>query len=57
MKQKEVNGVEILEELKQLDYELYIRTQGFSHLSEEQWDWLIYNFKSYKIERKSNEKS
>lgn len=44
MKQK-VSGAEILEELKQLDYELYIRTQGFSHLSEEQWDWLIYNFK------------
>ena len=40
-------GVKILEELKQLDYELYIRTQGFSHLSEEQWNWLIYNFKSY----------
>ena len=46
MKQK-VSGVEILEELKQLDYELWIRTQGFSHLSEEQWNWLIYNFKSY----------
>ena len=40
-----MSGVEILEELKQEDYELWIRTQGYSHLSEEQWDWLIENFK------------
>lgn len=33
-----MSGVEVLNELKQLDYELYIRTQGYSHLSEEQWD-------------------
>ena len=39
-----MEGVEILKELKQLDYELYIRI-GKSHLSEDQWDWLIYNFK------------
>ena len=41
---QEEYSVEILEELKQLDYELYIRI-GKSHLSEDQWDWLIYNFK------------
>lgn len=43
-----MSGVQILEELKQLDYELWIRTQGFSHLTEDQWDWLIDNFKYYK---------
>ena len=37
-------GIERLKELKQLDYELYIRTTK-SHLSEEQWEWLIQNFK------------
>lgn len=36
-----MSGKEILEEMKQEDYELWIRTQGHSHLSEEQWDWLI----------------
>ena len=45
-----MSGVEILEELKQLDYELWIRTQGKSHLSEEQWDWIIKNFKIKKEE-------
>lgn len=35
---------EILEEMKQRDYELFVRTQGYSHLSEEQWDWLIKEF-------------
>lgn len=38
------NLIKILEELKQTDYELFIRTQN-SHLSEEQWDWLINNTK------------
>ena len=44
MKQAET----ILKELKQLDYELFIRTQK-SHLSEAQWDWLIENFKEASI--------
>ena len=35
---------DILEAMKQEDYELWIRTGGKSHLSEEQWDWLIENF-------------
>lgn len=39
-----MSGKEILEELKQEDYELWIHTQGYSHLSEEQWDWLISEF-------------
>lgn len=52
MKQKVSDG-KILEELKQLDYELY-QTQGFSHLSEEQWNWLIYNFKSYNTKQKDS---
>ena len=39
------NFINILKELKQEDYELYIRTQGCSHLSECQWDWLINNVK------------
>lgn len=47
------SGVVILEILKQLDYELY-QTQGFSHLSEEQWNWLIYNFKSYNTKQKDS---
>lgn len=33
-----------LEELKELDYELYIRT-GYSHLTEEQWDFIIKSYK------------
>lgn len=37
--------IEKLEELKQQDYELWIRTQGYSHLSEEQWNWLIDQIK------------
>ena len=45
-----MSGVQILEELKQLDYELWIRTAGYSHLTEEQWDWLIDNFKYLKKE-------
>lgn len=32
---------EEIEELKQLDYELWVRTSGYSHLDEKQWDWLI----------------
>lgn len=43
--------ISILENLKQEDYELWIRTQGKSHLSEEQWDWLIETVK----ERSKNE--
>ena len=39
-----MSGKEILEELKQEDYELWIHTQGYSHLSEEQWEWLISEF-------------
>ena len=38
-------AIHLLEEMKELDYELWIRTNGYSHLSEEQWDWLIDNFK------------
>ena len=45
-----MTGVQILEELKQEDYELWIRTSGHSHLSEEQWDWLINNFKRLQTE-------
>lgn len=41
----EDNVVEKFKELKQLDCELRIRTQGHSHLSEEQWDWLIEQLK------------
>ena len=43
---KEIKNEEtILEKLKQEDYELWIHTQGKSHLSEEQWDWLIQTVK------------
>lgn len=45
-----MSGKEILEEMKQEDYELWIRTQGYSHLSEEQWDWLINNFEKRRKE-------
>lgn len=38
-------AIHLLEEMKEHDYELWIRTNGYSHLSEEQWDWLIDNFK------------
>ena len=38
--------VRVLEELKQFDYELWIRLSGYSHLSEAQWDWLIDYIKS-----------
>lgn len=31
--------IERIEELEQLDYELYCRT-GKSHLNEQQWEWL-----------------
>ena len=44
-----MTGVQILEELKQEDYELWIRTSD-SHLSEEQWTWLINNFKRIQTE-------
>ena len=37
------SGKEILEEMAQEDYELWIWIQQ-SHLSEEQWKWLIENF-------------
>lgn len=39
-----MTSIRILEEMKQQDYELWIRTQGYSHLTEEQWDWLITNY-------------
>lgn len=39
--------IDILENMKQDDYELWIRTVGYSHLSEEQWEWLIRNFKEH----------
>lgn len=42
MDSKEIVG--ILEQLKQEDHELWIRTSSKPHLSEEQWDWLIKNF-------------
>ena len=45
-----MSGKEILEEMKQEDYELWIRTLGYSHLSEEQWDWLINNFEKRRKE-------
>ena len=48
-------GVDILEESKQLDYELHIRI-GKSHLSEDQWDWLIYNFKDQLEKKRKNER-
>lgn len=37
-------AIHLLEEMKELDYELWIRTNGYSHLTEKQWDWLINNF-------------
>ena len=43
-----MSSIEVLEELKQEDYELWIHTQGYSHLSEEQWDWLIQEFERHK---------
>ena len=43
-----MSGLEVLKELKQLDYELFVRTQGYSHLSEEQWNWLIWNYELLK---------
>lgn len=46
-----MSGKEILEEMRQLDYELYINTQGYSHLSEEQWDWLIKTFEEMRKQR------
>ena len=51
-----MSGVKILEELKQLDYELLTRI-GKSHLSEKQWDWLIDNFAEMELkEEKENDK-
>ena len=44
-----ISGIEILKELKQEDYESYCH-RGFSMLREEQWDFVIDNFK-----RKKNE--
>lgn len=37
--------IQILQDLMQEDYELWIRTSGYSHLSEEQWEWLIEEVK------------
>ena len=48
-----MSGKDILEEMKQEDYELWIRTRGHSHLSEEQWDWLIDIFEK-KMKEKCN---
>ena len=51
-----MSGVKILEELKQLDYELFARV-GKSHLSEKQWDWLIDNFAEMELkEEKEDDK-
>ena len=50
-----MSGIRILEELKQLDYELFARI-GKSHLSEKQWDWLIDNFAEMKLKEKKNDK-
>lgn len=50
-----MSGIRILEELKQLDYELFTRI-GKSHLSEKQWDWLIDNFAEMKLKEKKNDK-
>lgn len=44
----------LLKELMQLDYELYCRI-GKSHLSEDQWEWLIEQFKIYEIKEGKNE--
>lgn len=38
-----MSGRQILEELKQQDYECYCHL-GFSHLSEEQWDYVIRHY-------------
>ena len=35
---------QILEDMKQEDYETWIRMIGKSHLSEERWDFVIKNF-------------
>lgn len=37
-------AINALEELKELDYELYIRT-SYSHLMEDQWDFVIKRYK------------
>ena len=50
-----MSGIRILEELKQLDYELFTRI-GKSHLNEKQWDWLIDNFAEMKLKEKKNDK-
>lgn len=43
-------AIHLLEEMKELDYELWIRTKGYSHLTEKQWDWLISNFREMEQE-------
>lgn len=43
-------AIHLLEEMKELDYELWIRTNGYSHLTEKQWDWLISNFQEMEQE-------
>lgn len=37
-------AINTLEELKELDYELYIRT-GYCHLMEDHWDFVIKRYK------------
>lgn len=37
-------AIEALEELKELDYELYVRT-GCCHLLEDHWDYVIRRYK------------
>lgn len=45
-------GLNVLEELKEEDCELYM-SSGDSHLSGDQWDYVIQNFKNkLKIEEK-----
>ena len=34
-------ALKVLEKLMQQDYELFINTQGYSQLTEAQWNWLI----------------
>ena len=43
--------IEILEDLKQEDYELWILTSGKCHFDEEEWDWLISEVKRKIIEK------
>lgn len=47
-------AIHLLEEMKELDYELWIRTNGYSHLTEKQWDWLINNFQEQALNEVPN---